>query len=177
MIEGDALVGANLADLRERAKMTQKELADAMRAEGHKWSQATVWSVEKGERPLRLIEALDAADALSVTVSDLWAPSDVAAASRSLHDATTGLFDVRFQFQKLGEEWRLNKALLAQAISLLEELGVEAKYNAMAESIEFRLWAAKMQLERSSADEMVTAFMNDRQWLDEEDDGEHRETH
>lgn len=37
--------------------MSQKDLADAMRARGFKWSQATVWAVEKGERPLRLTEA------------------------------------------------------------------------------------------------------------------------
>ena len=177
MIEGDALVGANLADLRERAKMTQKELADAMRAEGHKWSQATVWSVEKGERPLRLIEALDAAHVLGVTVDDLWAPSDVAAASASLHEATTGLSDVIVRCQILGEAWRTQTALVADAISRLEGLGVGAKFNApSADSIEFRLWAAKKQLESSSAEKMMSIFMNDRQWLDEEDDGEHCET-
>lgn len=54
---GDAEVGANMLRLRERAGLTQKELGDQMRTLGHKWSQATVWSVEKGERPLRLTEA------------------------------------------------------------------------------------------------------------------------
>lgn len=157
MIVGDALVGANLADLRERAEMTQKQLADEMRVAGHRWSQATVWSVEKGDRPLRLIEAVDAAEVLSATVDDLWSPSELAAASRSLHDATTRLAFVRDQLQRWDETLRLRRASLAQAISRLEALGVEAKCDAMEESIEFRLWAAKKQ-------------------LDEEDDGEHRET-
>ncbi|WP_157156247.1 helix-turn-helix domain-containing protein [Diaminobutyricimonas sp. LJ205] len=51
----DELIGKNLQNL--RGDMSQKELADKMRALGWKWSQATVWSIEKGERPLRLAEA------------------------------------------------------------------------------------------------------------------------
>lgn len=39
--------------------MSQKDLAERMRERGWKWSQATVWSIEKGERPLRLAEAED----------------------------------------------------------------------------------------------------------------------
>ncbi|SDG79288.1 helix-turn-helix domain-containing protein [Microbacterium pygmaeum] len=51
----DALIGHNLTLL--RGSMSQKELAERMRKLGFKWSQATVWSIEKGERPLRLTES------------------------------------------------------------------------------------------------------------------------
>lgn len=51
----DELIGRNLTVL--RGSMSQKELADRMRKLGFKWSQATVWSIEKGERPLRLTES------------------------------------------------------------------------------------------------------------------------
>lgn len=54
-----------------RDPWSQKELADQMRALGHKWSQATVWSVEKGDRPLRLSEAMDLANLLRITLSQL----------------------------------------------------------------------------------------------------------
>ncbi len=37
-----------------------------MRDRGFKWSQATVWSVEKGERPLRLTEAQALGGVLSI---------------------------------------------------------------------------------------------------------------
>lgn len=57
----DELIGANLQRLR-MAGTTQQALADAMKQRGWKWSQATVWSIEKGERPLRLAEALDLVD-------------------------------------------------------------------------------------------------------------------
>ena len=66
--DDDRMVGENVARL--RGDMTQQALADAMRERGWKWSQATVWSGEKGERPLRLLEAEDLSQVLSCAVSD-----------------------------------------------------------------------------------------------------------
>lgn len=54
--------------------MSQQALAEAMRARGWKWSQATVWSIEKGERPLKLAEASDLSNMLNVGVSHFLAP-------------------------------------------------------------------------------------------------------
>ena len=51
----DAEIGRNVT--RIRGSMSQKDLADEMRKRGFRWSQATVWAVEKGDRPLRLAEA------------------------------------------------------------------------------------------------------------------------
>ncbi|WP_439593599.1 hypothetical protein [Microbacterium sp.] len=51
----DVEIGRNVA--RVRGLVSQKDLADEMRRRGFRWSQATVWAVEKGERPLRLAEA------------------------------------------------------------------------------------------------------------------------
>lgn len=65
----DALLGGNLARL--RGEMTQTELAQRMRAAGHKWTQPTVVSVEKGERPLRFSEGIDACVILGVDLYDL----------------------------------------------------------------------------------------------------------
>lgn len=42
-----------------------------MKDRGHKWSQSTVWSVERGDRPLRLTEAEDLAAILGVEVAML----------------------------------------------------------------------------------------------------------
>ncbi|MCK8477206.1 helix-turn-helix domain-containing protein [Microbacterium aurugineum] len=53
----DEQIGADVATARERAGMSQKELAGAMTERGFKWSQATVSQIEKGERPLRLTES------------------------------------------------------------------------------------------------------------------------
>jgi hypothetical protein len=61
-MDRDQLIGENLQ--RSRGDRTQQWVADEMRALGHQWSQATVWSVEKGKRPLRLTEAQDLAQIL-----------------------------------------------------------------------------------------------------------------
>lgn len=60
--EQDRQIGRTMAIL--RGDKTQQAVADEMRRRGWRWSQATVWSVEKGERPLRLAEADDLATVL-----------------------------------------------------------------------------------------------------------------
>lgn len=56
----DVEIGRNLARIRQRAGITQAKLAEDMRGDyGYKWSKATVWSIETGERPLKLTEAQD----------------------------------------------------------------------------------------------------------------------
>lgn len=65
----DQQIGATVREL--RAERSQKALAEAMRERGHSWSQATVWSVEQGSRPLRLAEARDLARELGVSVQRL----------------------------------------------------------------------------------------------------------
>lgn len=64
--EQDRQIGRTMAIL--RGDKTQQAVADEMRKRGWRWSQATVWSVEKGERALRLAEAEDLAEVLG-TVS------------------------------------------------------------------------------------------------------------
>lgn len=53
----DETIGRNVALY--RGDRPQQWLADQMRIRGYKWSQATVWAVEKGSRPLRFAEARD----------------------------------------------------------------------------------------------------------------------
>lgn len=59
MTPSDQQVGAMVRQCRESSLLSQQDLASAMRNLGYKWSQATVWSVESGERALRYTEALD----------------------------------------------------------------------------------------------------------------------
>lgn len=68
----DERVGRAVASA--RGARSQQEVADRMRQAGWKWSQATVWSVESGRRPLRFLEALDLAEVLGVRVEDLHTP-------------------------------------------------------------------------------------------------------
>ena len=57
--QADAAIGRNLQRIRTEANCTQDELAKEMRSLGYKWSKTTVWSIETGERPLKLSEAQD----------------------------------------------------------------------------------------------------------------------
>lgn len=61
----DQRIGENIAAYRRGR--SQEWLAEQMRERGHeKWSQSTVWSVEKGKRPLKFSEALDLAQVLGL---------------------------------------------------------------------------------------------------------------
>lgn len=84
--ERDAQVGQNLA--RHRGIRSQQSLAVQMRDRGWKWSQATVWSVEKGERPLKFLEAVDLAEILEIHPWDLLQEANVAAVTRAVADRT-----------------------------------------------------------------------------------------
>lgn len=85
MPKSDAQIGKNLARL--RGDRSQKDVAEAMKARGWKWSQATAWSVEKGDRPLRLSEALDVAEILGTPVSELTRSGETVRIAEVLDDA------------------------------------------------------------------------------------------
>ncbi|MBT1001177.1 helix-turn-helix domain-containing protein [Paenarthrobacter sp. DKR-5] len=85
MSSHDEFLGQVLA--LKRGEMSQQALAEAMRARGWKWSQATVWSVEKGERPLRISEGIDLAAILGVSIEDFLVDPVLASYSKELSDA------------------------------------------------------------------------------------------
>lgn len=95
----DEQIGRNLAAL--RGDMSQKDLAAVMRGRGWKWSQATVWSIEKGERPIRLAEAEEVATILNIQERELLIPKGaehVAASSRSVGRAYSELLRASEQY-------------------------------------------------------------------------------
>ncbi|PWG63839.1 helix-turn-helix domain-containing protein [Bifidobacterium callitrichidarum] len=55
----DKEVGSNLTRLREAAGMSMEMLAAKMRDVGYKWTKATVYNIERGERALKYTEAND----------------------------------------------------------------------------------------------------------------------
>lgn len=60
-----------------RGNRSQQWLADAMRARGWKWAQATTYTVEQGKRPLKLVEARELAAVLGVQLTDLFGGTEV----------------------------------------------------------------------------------------------------
>lgn len=67
----DEYVGDNVRRLRLARGLTQAALADQMARAGVEMSQQVVAKVEKGARPLRLVEAVALADLFDVHVQDL----------------------------------------------------------------------------------------------------------
>ena len=67
----DQKIGAAVRALRARHSMSQHDLAGRMKEADCRWAQATVWSVEAGERPLRLSEASVLAEIFGVPVGSL----------------------------------------------------------------------------------------------------------
>lgn len=67
--------------------MTQQEVATAMRERGWKWAQATVWSIEKGERPLRLAEAEELSTIVGTSSSNFARPEPLNVVQTNLRRA------------------------------------------------------------------------------------------
>ncbi|WP_275001722.1 hypothetical protein [Promicromonospora iranensis] len=78
----DVQVGQNLT--KHRGAVSQQTLAGWMRERGWKWSQATTSAIEKGERPLKFVEAVDLAAVLDIRTEDLLAEPELATASRTV---------------------------------------------------------------------------------------------
>lgn len=115
MSDTDARIGKRLQEL--RGEMSQAALGAAMAERGHKWSQATVWSVETGKRPMRLAEADDVAsicgfgiqalvvrDALGERLSEV--PGAIAAtshAARQFRESCRELLGMHFLLEEMME--------------------------------------------------------------------------
>ena len=62
----DQNIAANLRTYREAGNISQEELAQRMADRGFGFSQATIWKIESGQRPVRASELIALADSLEV---------------------------------------------------------------------------------------------------------------
>jgi transcriptional regulator with XRE-family HTH domain len=62
----DQNIAANLRTYREAGAISQEELAQRMADRGFGFSQATIWKIESGQRPVRASELVALADSLEV---------------------------------------------------------------------------------------------------------------
>ena len=62
----DQNIAANLRAYRETASISQEDLAQRMTDRGFGFSQATIWKIESGQRPVRASEMIALADSLGV---------------------------------------------------------------------------------------------------------------
>lgn len=68
MTEMNRDIGANLVKM--RGKTTQEQLAHMMQQRGYSWTKMTVYNIERGERPIRLNEAVDVLKCLNIDAGD-----------------------------------------------------------------------------------------------------------
>ncbi len=102
-----------------RGERSQQSVADAMKELGHdKWSQSTVWAVEKGTRPLRLAEATNLAIVLRCLVADFLRVPDEVSARR----------EVRGTINRIESEYRTAVAALVEVIGWQEVLSDDLAY-------------------------------------------------
>lgn len=103
--------------------MSQKELANRMRKHGFKWSQATVWAIEKGERPLRLTESMSLGEIFGIDGHAL-------SATRSEFDRTLLMTmheqDMREVAQLASASFNLQRRI---AVSMDEQSGDEVLFS------------------------------------------------
>ena len=65
----DQNIAANLRTYREAGNISQEELAQRMADLGFGFSQATIWKIERGQRPVRASELVALADALGIMLA------------------------------------------------------------------------------------------------------------
>lgn len=65
----DQNIAANLRTYRESGNISQEELAQRMADLGFGFSQATIWKIERGQRPVRASELVALADALGIMLA------------------------------------------------------------------------------------------------------------
>lgn len=110
----DHLVGQNMQRLRQAARLSQAQVADGLRQRGHGFQQQTVLKVEKGDRPLRLREAVDVSEVIGCEVHELYDSKqfEVLTAARGVYMA---LSDLASAYRSLlGEHERLRRSVASE---------------------------------------------------------------
>lgn len=144
--ERDKEIGENVASLREGRSMSQKELGEHMRSRGHRWSQATVWAVEQGERPLKLTEGLDLAEVLGETLDGLvWERVQghdhtvafwqaMLQQVVTIREAARNLYDRLYSLEQIvRQDWPESGPVTNGMLGAAGELGVDPGMEAVAE--------------------------------------------
>lgn len=110
----DVEIGAAVAS--ERGELSQQWLADKMRERGWKWAQATVWNVEKGERPLRLAEAEDIAQILGTELKRLTARPSELETVQHLEHGVNEMQRIRERFEGAVDRLEREQTSLAEVV-------------------------------------------------------------
>lgn len=163
----DVQIGERLQALRGPV-ISQAGLAHAMKERGHdKWSQATVWAVESGKRPLRLTEAVSIADFLHVNVGDLVQQTEAGLAMNAIRDATTEVSKIADDIRAKTLDFEDARTSLRDLVSSLDVQSVRRWSDSEQARLRSLLTEAQVQL-KWSTEQIVSVDSRDDmddEWL------------
>lgn len=118
-------LGARVAQIRGR--MTQAQLATAMKQRGWKWSQTTVGNIEQGKRPLKVSELVSLAEIFDVTLYSLLEEPPKTELGKRVHRDNLRLMEASDELISRLREWfRVRESILdpeSASPDEIEELG------------------------------------------------------
>lgn len=119
----DERFAGNVRERRERVKMSQADLAEAMAAGGFRWYPQTVHRVETGARKVSVGEAKALAEILGTTVDRLTWPGQEASAAGLLMEHTARAEQARQQIAEEAYALRHNQRQLELTVARVEQAG------------------------------------------------------
>jgi transcriptional regulator with XRE-family HTH domain len=141
--------------------MTQERLAAEMRDRGFRWSQNTVWKVERGERPLRLSEATAAASILGRSVFDLER-DDI---NRTLSEALHAMSAADQKLTEAMDQYELARIQLSVFLDWIKREGLDLDpHNAIQDWIDATLEEKVRQLAMEGEAEAAAQKVRDAYW-------------
>ena len=128
----DQWFAANLMEARKHAGLSQKAVAEQMRAAGYRWHPQTVSRVEAGEQAIRVGEAFALARITGTTAEALARPPQAAQDVFELRQATGKVWQAQAEAQFAAARHREAREALAAMLASLREAG---KADALAEQV------------------------------------------
>jgi transcriptional regulator with XRE-family HTH domain len=117
-------LAANIKAARERAKLSQREVADQMRSRDFPWHQQTVAQVEAATRTVGAVELKDLADIVGTTMDSLMRPADLELAAADILSAASKVRDSRRALASATARFDTDVAWLRRLLGKAREKGI-----------------------------------------------------
>jgi transcriptional regulator with XRE-family HTH domain len=121
----DANIAANVRAYREAAGISQEELAQRMADRGFPFTQATVWKVENGQRPVRASELTALADVFGrLLLTDLTGHPGATVHTIRLERASRRASDAYYTLKQAAADYLESQVQLVYAARMAHDAGM-----------------------------------------------------
>jgi transcriptional regulator with XRE-family HTH domain len=117
-------LAANIKAARERARLSQREVAEQMRSREYPWHQQTVAQVESATRTVGAVELKDLADIVGTTMDSLMRPADLELAGAQILSAAAKVRDSRRALRDLTSRHDADVAWLRELLDKARAKGI-----------------------------------------------------